>query len=339
MLKSDVQNAILNDMTPYLTENQLERLKSSLIMNMHGMDIVQEETSLSTVTDDNMEYLMKFRNEMKVSNTADSTVNQYYREAKRLLEDINKNFRDVTYDDVMYCFSMRARRIGHNGKPISKRTLDTQRKHCKAFFNWLTDNEYINRNPFAKFKKIRYAEKEKETLTNAEIVMLRDACNTEMERALVDFLLSTGVRVSECCRMNINDINFSNGTVRIYGQKTRKWRKVYLDAPAQKHMVEYLNVRKASESESVFINRRSPYTRVSSNTVEVIVKGIAERAGVKKHCTVHLFRRTLATNLYKKGMPLKDIATILGNTVDVLEKDYIILDDSDVERRYNILVA
>lgn len=73
--------------------------------------------------------------------------------------------------------------------------------------------------------------------------------------------------------------------------------------------------------------------------MEVLTKRVAERAGGKKNCTVHLFRRTLATTLYKKGMPLKDIATILGNSVDVLEKDYIILDDKDIERKYSMYAA
>lgn len=73
--------------------------------------------------------------------------------------------------------------------------------------------------------------------------------------------------------------------------------------------------------------------------IETITKRVAQRAGVNKKCTVHLFRRTLATTLYKKGMPLKDIVAILGNSVDILEKDYIILEDRDIERKYNMYVA
>lgn len=338
MTKQDVQNAILNEMTPFLSREALDMLKFSMIRNMHGYNFVEEETALSTKFDDNLEHLNLFNNEMKVNNVAESTRKQYYRSARNMLEELNKNFRDVTYDDTMYYFSNMAKRKGYKDKYISKRSMDTNRKHCKAFFNWCVDNEYIEKNPFSKFKKIKYDKKEKEILSNADIVMLRDACQTKQELAVIDFLLSTGVRVSEFCSVDIKNVDFNTGIVRIYGKKTRTWRKVFLDAPAQKHVVEYLQERQ-EVSDALFISKRKPYNRISDHSVEVLTKRVAERAGVKKNCTVHLFRRTLATTLYKKGMPLKDIATILGNSVDVLEKDYIVLDDKDIERKYSMYVA
>ena len=106
MAKQDVQNAILNDMTPYLTSESLDQLKFSLIRNMHGYDLVEEQTALSEFIDDNAEYLKRFCNEMTVNNVAESTRKQYYRAARNMLEELNKNFRDVTYDDTMYYFSI-----------------------------------------------------------------------------------------------------------------------------------------------------------------------------------------------------------------------------------------
>ncbi len=175
MTKQDVQNAILNEMTPFLSREALDMLKFSMIRNMHGYNFVEEETALSTKFDDNLEYLNLFNSEMKVNNVAESTRKQYYRSARNMLEELNKNFRDVTYDDTMYYFSNMAKRKGYKDKYISKRSMDTNRKHCKAFFNWCVDNEYIEKNPFSKFKKIKYDKKEKEILSNADIVMLRDA--------------------------------------------------------------------------------------------------------------------------------------------------------------------
>lgn len=342
MTKQDIQIAILNEMTPYLDQESLNQLKYSLVRNMHGYNLVEEETALSTFSDDNIEYLKRFYAEMKVNNMADGTIEQYCRSARNLLEELNKNFRDVTYDDVLYYFSILSKRKGKYGGTISNRTLDTNRKHCKAFFNWCVDNEYLDKNPFSKFKKIKYELKVKETLTNAEIVMLRDACKNKRELAVIDFLLSTGVRVSECCSVDIKNIDFNTGVVKIYGKKTRKWRKVFLDAPARKHIMEYLEERNQytpPDQDALFVSYKSPHRRLGHSTVETITKNVAERAGVKKKCTVHLFRRTLATTLYKKGMPLKDIALIIGNTVDVLEKDYIILNDLDVERTYHMYIA
>ena len=120
MNKLAVQNAILNAMTPYLDDDQLYQLKNTLIEQLYGMNIVEEETRLSVVVDDNVEYLERFRNEMQVNNMSPKTINQYYRSARNLLEYINKNFRDITYDDVMYYFAMFSKQVGRDGKYISK---------------------------------------------------------------------------------------------------------------------------------------------------------------------------------------------------------------------------
>lgn len=161
MTKQDVQNAILNDMTPYLDSEVLDQLKFSLIRNMHGYDFVEEQTALSTFIDDNMEYLKRFCNEMAVNNVAESTRKQYYRAARNMLEELNKNFRDVTYDDTMYYFSILAERKGNNDTYISKRTLDTHRKHYKAFFNWCVDNEYIEKILFQNSRKLNMKQRKK----------------------------------------------------------------------------------------------------------------------------------------------------------------------------------
>ena len=74
MNKLDVQNAILNAMTPYLDDDQLYQLKNTLIEQLYGMNIVEEETRLSVVVDDNVEYLERFRNEMQVNNMSPKTI-------------------------------------------------------------------------------------------------------------------------------------------------------------------------------------------------------------------------------------------------------------------------
>lgn len=334
MFKNEVTNTIINDMIPYLTGEQLEKLKMSIVRNLYQYDIIKAVTDLTTNVDDNDYYVEKFKREKRVENLAESTINQYVRETHKLFDFVNKNFRDITYDDIIYYFS----EISRESKNISRRYLDTKRKHMMAFFKWCYENEFIKKNPFLRVKKIRYEEPKKEVLSSKEIVMIRDACKDKRERAIIDLLLSTGIRVSECSRLNISDIDFSTGEVQIYGKKTRKWRTVYLDANAIKHIVEYLDER-TDISDAVFVNNRAPYKRMSTGSIERVTKLVGTRGEVKKKCTVHMFRRTLATRLYRKGMPLKDIANLLGHTVDTLEKYYLIMSTSDVKYIYNRCVA
>lgn len=82
--------------------------------------------------------------------------------------------------------------------------------------------------------------KKKEVLTNIEVEKLRDECkNNVRDSAIIDFLLATGVRVSELCALNIDNVDIYSGEVEVYGKKTRKWRTVYLDAKALKHLSDY----------------------------------------------------------------------------------------------------
>ena len=336
MTKQDVQNAILNEMMPLLTDDQIDVLKGAMIKNMHGYNIVEEETALSTLKDDNYVFLERFRIEKRIGNLAETTVNQYYYATKNFFETVNKNFRDVTYDDVVYYFATLKNK--RTGEPLSKRSMNNTRKYIKCFYTWCLENEYVNKNPFLKFKKIKFDLPKKEILTSEEIVMLRDACRTKRELAIIDFLLSTGVRVSECAALDIDNINFNTGKVDIYGHKTRTWRKVYLDAPALKHLADYINDR-SNPSEAVFTSTRKQYGRLNNKAIQKITRTVAQRAGVRKKCSVHMFRRTLATRLYRKGMPLKDVSAILGNTVATLEQYYIIMDEEKIETNYKIYAA
>ena len=85
-------------------------------------------------------------------------------------------------------------------------------------------------------KPIKRDEKRKIILTDKEVEQIRDECKNDLrDSAIIDFLLATGVRVSEISALNIDDVNFQTNEVSVYGIKTGKWRTVYLDAKASKH--------------------------------------------------------------------------------------------------------
>lgn len=175
-------------------------------------------------------------------------------------------------------------------------------------------------------------QKKKEILTSEEILKLRDSCVLPVDLALLDFLVSTGVRVEECHRLNIEDINFDSNCVSVYAPKTKRYRTVFLTPEASKHIHDYLDFRH-DDNPALFVFRGS---RMSNQCIEVHLRRLAERAGINKHCTVHLFRRTLASTLHAKGMNDLDIATILGhNDVQTTIKYYINNDIGNLEHNFS----
>ena len=142
------------------------------------------------------------------------------------------------------------------------------------------------------------------------------------DRALIEFLLTTGCRVSEVIGIELKNINFLNGECIVHG-KGNKERKVYISDKANYYLQEYIMNRKYP-SDILFINRFG--NRWSKQSIEKIVKSIAKKAGVD-NAHPHRFRRTFATNALNKGMSVQCLQNILGHqSLDVTMK-YCTVDD------------
>lgn len=242
-----------------------------------------------------------------IEGLSDATLSQYKRETERFLGRINKHYSEIKADDVYFYLATLM-----SGK-LSVNSVDNARKFIKPFFKWLYENEYIIKDIFVNIRPMKRIDKQKEYLTNEEIARVREASQDDTRSlALIDFLLSTGIRVSECSNLKISDVDFMNGEVSIYATKTNEWRKVYLDPNALKHLQDYLNMRLDS-SPYLFVNLKRTHgeiAKISKHSIEKMIHKHCQMANINKHCTVHIFRKTLATRLYKRGMDITAIARI-----------------------------
>ncbi len=172
-------------------------------------------------------------------------------------------------------------------------------------------NEIITKNPFDRIRPIKRSDKKKEILLDDEIRALkRVAQNDPKKKAIVYILQATGVRVSECCRWNISDINFKTGEVTVYAQKTDSWRTLFLPKKVLRVLKKYLKTRTDSNP-ALFINRYG--RRMSKASIQDALQTLGKRAKLEKHITVHLFRKTLATFLADSNMPSEQICYIMGH--------------------------
>lgn len=142
---------------------------------------------------------------------------------------------------------------------------------------------------------------------------IRQACTTNREKAIVEFLYSTGYRVSELAVVKKSDIDWNKKSVHLFG-KGKKHRTSYLNAKAEVTLLEYLKNRN-DESEYLFVSERKPYGQLKRCAIEKIVRQIAERAisQVKKPVSPHIFRHTTATTALNNGMPIEGISQLLGH--------------------------
>ena len=150
----------------------------------------------------------------------------------------------------------------------------------------------------------------KVTIPDEKVEILRDNCNNVRDRAMIDFLLSTGIRVGELVRLNIDDIDFSERECVVYG-KGDKERKAYFDAKTKIHLMNYIESRTDNNS-ALFVSLNQPHSRLTESGVELRLREMGKKSGVEK-VHPHKFRRTMATRAIEKGMPIEQVQKILGH--------------------------
>lgn len=321
-----VNNMIIAEQTE-LSPAQLRALELNIRVLSRDIDFVQQEcTELSTFVDDNDYILKVFVANKKLENLSDSTLEVYVSAVRRLFDSIQKNYKDITTEDIKYYLA-----VYKQTRKVCATTLAGTKRFLSAFYGWAYEEGLVRKNPVRAIKNIKPDPRKKEYLTDHERELIRDACKDEREIALVDFLFSTGVRVGELETLDIDDVDFMHNTVNILGHKTRKYRTVYLSAKAAKHLKDYIDTR-MDHNPALFVGCRQPFTRLKKCSYESILKNIAKRARITKHCTVHLFRKTLATTLFRNGCSITYIAAILGHaSTQTTEQCYLSICPEDVQ--------
>ncbi len=319
-------NSIIMAMSACLNEQQLSLLKEALIRELEYVSITMQTKIMNIIDYQKDERLFKlFVASKRLEGASEKTIKSYSYETKKLLERLNKSICDVQTVDIQYYLS-EYEKI----HKISRRSVDNMRRAIKGFYIWMYDNKYISENPVNGIKPIAFEKKKIEVLSDEEIYAIREQSRINLRtRAIVELLLATGIRVSELCAINMEDIDFKNNEILIHCSKKRRKedRILFLTVEAKKCLYDYLIYRNkltTPDIEALFIANRNGGRRVTERVVNTTLRNIESHVGLKKKLTVHTFRRTLASCLYSKGMSPHDIAVILGHADSRMSETYYI---------------
>lgn len=242
----------------------------------------------------------------------------------RFSEAVGKDFTEIDPYDVRYYLAIQ------KDKGLSNRSLDNMRAALSAFFQWMAVEDVVSKNPTASVKPIKYVKEVRKAFSEVELDALRTACKTQKERAVIEMLLSSGVRVSELADMNVEDIDVLAMTVHVKHGKGGKERITYLNPVAVKHLQKYLAER-AEDGAVLFYNQK--HNRLEAGGIRYILNELAKRAGVE-NCHPYRFRRTFATNLAARGMEIQEIQRLLGHSNIATTLEYVAIDDEKVKASY-----
>lgn len=315
---------ILNEMAEYLSISQMKKLQEVLLKNMK-----EQEDSISEAT--NYNYLEMFIAAKKIEGCSDRTVAYYKVTVEHLLKCIDTPIRKITTDEIRSYLAKYQEKSG-----CSKTTVDNIRRNISSFFSWLEEEDYILKSPMKRIHKIKTVQPVKETISDELIERLRDACLCKRDLAMVDLLYSTGIRVGELVRLNVDDISFEERECVVFG-KGDKERKVYFDAKAKLHLQDYLKERN-DDNPALFVTLDAPHQRLKISGVEIRIRRLGRSINAEK-IHPHKFRRTMATRAIDKGMPIEQVQKILGHSQIDTTMQYAMVNQSNVKNAHRKYIA
>lgn len=315
--KEHLRSELINMVAPHLSLDELRAYCNQLDIRLNSYEIEEKERNLVLYDDSNDRIIKTFIASMRLEGLSEGTLDQYYSAATILCEDIGKPLREITTNDIRYHLSRYA-------ETVSKVSVNNKRSYLSALYNWLTIEGYILVNPMLRIHRIKTDTIIKKPYSVEELEKLRGAAKNRRERALLEFLLSTGCRVSEVADTKISDIDFGKCELYVFG-KGSKERKVYISDLCMYYLKLYLGNRKHPESEYLFPNRYGE--RITKEGLERTIREIGKRAGVS-NVHPHRFRRTFATWSMNRGMSVQVVQRILGHTKIDTTMLYSTVDDA-----------
>jgi site-specific recombinase XerD len=209
--------------------------------------------------------------------------------------------------------------------------VDNVRRIFNSFYNYCVVNGLLYRNPCKKIDAIKGAKKIKKPFSNAEIIKMREHFDNLREEAIFELLLSSGMRIGELVRLKKSEMNMEDKTVIVTG-KGNKQRECFFNDLAKHKLQKYLDSRD-DDNPYLFVSLHKPHNNLLIGGVARSLRELGGRAGVNK-VHPHRFRRTFATKLLHKGVPIDQIQKFLGHTQIETTQLYAISDDEEIE--YNI---
>lgn len=324
-MKETLRDDILTAMHPYLDAVTKDILNQVIVKALFYVDVVEMENTLPATRENTNDYILEMFDAKKAPKLSKETAKYYKSAIGHLIDFTGKSLLYTSDMDIEYYLDEYKK--GRNGKPNKPTTINNERRCISAFFTWMRRSHLITENPAESIEKYVEVEKPIEHMEDWEMEALRDACKirfvnkiTEIEeyreclrdRALIEFLRSTAVRIGECASVNIADINWQTGEILVYGQKGRAYRTVCLDDAAKFHLRKYIESR-TDDNPALFVSAKAPFNRMGRSGLRTVIKEIAKRSILERKIYPHLFRKTTATNMAKRGCPGELISLYLGH--------------------------
>ena len=260
------------------------------------------------------------------------TIKGYRERLKMFITQCSKPVQAITTDDLReyLAYLVDERHLMDNSVQAHINTL-------RSFFSWLVDEDNIRKSPMRKIKSLKIDKlRSRHPLTAEQLELVRDGCRGYKEKALVEFLVSSGCRVSEVAGLRVDDIDWRDRKCKVIG-KGNKERTVYFSVRAKLMLQLYIAERRGGEA--LFASSRAPYEPLTDRGIEKMISKLGKRIGMERPLYPHLMRHTFASHALNCGMELTIIQHLLGHSDPKTTLIYAEIDPIRVQYEYNRMIC
>ena len=301
---------IIEGMTPFSDNTQLLELNKSLNYHTNNLIISENPNNIDLNYQETNKILIKqFIKNKKLRGLSKKSLKYYESQLIKLSEWAIKSFIEMNSNDLKE-YLLFFRELNN----CSKVTLNNVRRILSSFWSWLEIEEKIIINPMKRIPHIKTPKYIHKAFTDEEVEVLRNYLYSQKSKrnvAIFELLLSSGLRLSELESLRIDDVNLVECEGLVMG-KGGKERKFYFSERAKVCITDYLNSR-LDNKEWLFVSEMAPYNKFGSSGIGYMVRETGRRCGIE-NVHPHRFRRTMATRLVRKGMPIEQVSKLLGHS-------------------------
>lgn len=276
----------------------------------------------------NTDLIEKYIQYCTLTGKSDGTIRMYRYALKGFVEHLEgTDIRRTTSKDIMdYLGKLKAREVSNS-------YISTRRAWLSSFFTWMENTDEIVKSPMRAVSPVKKRKEVRRPFTEVELDKLRSSCSTARQRAVIEVLLATGMRVNELVNVKVEDIDWVTKAIHAKECKGGKERIVYMNDLAMTYLRSYMGIRNEG-----WMAQTKDGRQIDTDTIRKMLKGVAEKSGVTD-VHPHRFRRTFATTMVNRGMPLNELQILMGHSKIDTTMTYVYQTDRQIEASYRKHVA
>lgn len=279
--------------------------------------------------------IKEFKRYLKITSRSPETITSYSSDLLSFEEFMENKYNGPVYLDEIESIDIEDYLYHLKNKNLQNSTRSRNLYTLRSFWNFAFKNKLCSWNVAISIEPIKTQQKERTYLTKDEAMELMESIEHPLIKLVVQTLFYTGMRISECLNLKLNDVDIENKVIHVINGKGSKDRDIPINNTLLPLLEEYLETRPDVSGNYFFVTKKTG--RLSAVYVNRVIDDTVKTLGWKKHVSAHILRHSFASNLIKKGVNLVYVQKLLGHSNLKVTSVYTHANLEDLNSSINLL--